>query len=232
MKDYIAIQKPGEDSYTWLKRPSSGTSSVYKPEDQVSSVTYQATGRYLTRADGVKAEIFVPKPPPFDARAVPTYPGLGRGLSGWCYGEPVTDYKTIKPGDLLIRDEHQFFTTNLHRVVSVSDGSNIVRDGSEGIDTRYADYDTSEAARMHFWPHDLTSNVETWYRAVPTAPAPYHDISVSEDGVWMRFRTQDGSEAAINLEALKDEATVVGTILLRWCKELRQSQHEAEKSKV
>ena len=47
------------------------------------------------------------------------------------------------------------------------------------------------------------------------------EIQLSEDGVWLRFRTRSGKEAAINLVAYAKERpnSMISNILLEWCSE-------------
>jgi len=63
--DYIAIKKPGEDSYTWYDRstfPEVPRVAKEKRPWNENAIDYGATGKIITREDGEVTEIWEPLP--------------------------------------------------------------------------------------------------------------------------------------------------------------------------
>ncbi len=76
-------------------------------------------------------------------------------------GERITRLADIKPGDLQIKDSHQFKTTNLVKVTEI-------RDTPRGFDYQFAKTDGGIFVEPQMMMHEfeLSRDEEMFYRAV------------------------------------------------------------------
>jgi hypothetical protein len=90
----------------------------------------------------------------------------GRPITGWAYGQPITEIGQVQVGDYLIGDSHHFRATNLYRVIK------IIRDLGDAKPSRFIVIYvrpnrrmTGENAGMCVWYWDLDPRSYSYYQA-------------------------------------------------------------------